>query len=187
MTPINVPRKVAPPITYHHKRGEGRYILPRTALQPGAITRRDFLRFMSHTRQGLPCQCNGTPHYCWDWLGRPGADGYGKFPWRGHTYGAHRFAYIVLKGAIPDDLVPDHLCRHPLCCNPACLDIVSQRINNLRGDGPCAQLARQTHCKHGHLLEGKNLLPWAVKRGRRVCRTCTHIAKRNYLARKGLL
>jgi hypothetical protein len=54
--------------------------------------------------------------------------------------------------------------------NPGHLDIVSQRLNLLRGDGLSANNARKVFCKRGHPLAGDNLI--LTKGGLRGCRTC---------------
>lgn len=106
---------------------------------------------------------------CWLWH-RPDAYGYGAFTIRrGMIVKAHRFAYELFVGPIPDGLDLDHLCRVRHCVNPAHLEPVTRRENALRGVGPTAVNARKSHCIHGHpLTEGQ---------GRRICRTCN--AERN--------
>ena len=44
--------------------------------------------------------------------------------------------------------------------------------------------SQRTHCPRGHKLEGMNLLPSAVKVGRRACRSCAQA--RSYLHKKGV-
>lgn len=87
-----------------------------------------------------------SPGACWPWKGSMSSLGYGLF-WR---LRAHRVAYVLVKGAIPDGLMLDHLCRNKSCCNPDHLEAVTQRVNVLRGDSPSAQGARKTHCLRGH-------------------------------------
>lgn len=156
------------------KDGEGRLKAPRTALQPGAITRREWLRFLYYTTIGDVCQCNETPHRHWFWNGtRDTTGGYGTFMWRGHLYKAHRFACVALGKAIPESWQPDHLCRIRHCVQPQCLEVVTKRINVLRGIGPTAQMAQKTHCVNGHLLEGDNLRQSPLQKdGHRKCRLC---------------
>ena len=60
-------------------------------------------------------------------------DGYGVFEVAGIRWGAHRAAYIVSKGDIPDGLRLDHLCRVRNCCNPDHLEPVTQAENTRRG------------------------------------------------------
>src|SRR5215217_4530196 len=57
---------------------------------------------------------------CWLWTGaRTKRGGYGRFGLNGGKVPAHRFAYEILVGPIPDNLEPDHLCRVTNCVNPA--------------------------------------------------------------------
>lgn len=113
---------------------------------------------------------------CWNWLGRL-SDGYGRFWINREPFRAHRVAYLLEIGEIPEGLQLDHLCRNRSCVNPAHLEVVDSRTNALRGIGPAAQNARKTHCAHGHPLSGTNLrVHRAVSRGiayqARVCRNC---------------
>lgn len=80
---------------------------------------------------------------------------------------AHRVAYEIAKGPIPDGLCVDHLCRNHGCINPFHLEAVTWGENVLRGIGHGARAARQTLCKRGHEFR-----PNRSKRGYRVCRTC---------------
>ena len=74
------------------------------------------------------------------------ADGYGRF-WDGeHTGSAHRFAYELWVGPIPDGLHLDHLCRVRHCVNPDHLEPVNNRENTLRGTGPTAVHATKVNC-----------------------------------------
>jgi hypothetical protein len=61
----------------------------------------------------------GGPDDCWPWI--PGTDkhGYGRFHIRPKSVLAHRFAYELVNGPIPDGLRACHTCNHPPCCNPA--------------------------------------------------------------------
>lgn len=116
---------------------------------------------------------------CWEWQGTRDR-GYGRcFVGRPKRYSpAHRVAYELAVGPIPEGLTLDHLCRNPGCVNPAHLEPVTNRENILRGVGITAQRARQTHCKRGHLLEGDNLLSAARRHQWRACRTCYNEWKR---------
>lgn len=117
-----------------------------------------------------------TPGACWEWTASLTSTGYGQFNDGSRIRTAHRFAYELVVGPVPDGLVLDHLCRNATCINPAHLEPVTQRENIMRSPtAPPALNARKTHCKHGHELDGANLrirerpnrLP------ERVCRTCT--------------
>ncbi len=86
---------------------------------------------------------------------------------------AHRAAYELYVGPIPEGLTIDHLCRNTLCVNPAHLEAVTMRENILRGTGPSAQAARKTHCLRGHPFDDGNTLFRAT--GKRVCRACQRV------------
>jgi hypothetical protein len=79
---------------------------------------------------------------CWLWTGAK-SKGYGSFRPDNKTNGwAHRFAYELLVGPIPDGLHIDHLCRVPACVNPAHMEIVTLVENVLRGNSIPAVRAR---------------------------------------------
>ncbi len=103
---------------------------------------------------------------CFPWKGGRTAKGYGKF----RAFRAHRVAYTLARGPIPDGLDLDHLCRNRLCCNPAHLEAVPAKVNILRGEGACARKARQTHCQHGHEFTPANIL--RKRNGGRECKQC---------------
>lgn len=69
---------------------------------------------------------------CWLWTGAPHL-GYGRFSRgrSGATY-AHRVAYELLVGPIPDGLTLDHLCWNTLCVNPDHLEPVTRAENTRR-------------------------------------------------------
>lgn len=54
---------------------------------------------------------------CWLWTGS--GDPYGAFSLNGNRMGAHRAAFILAYGSIPDGLHVMHLCDVPCCVNPA--------------------------------------------------------------------
>lgn len=125
---------------------------------------------------------------CWLWKGATNGDGrYGMVGGRGKGLEqAHRVAYEMAHGAIPDGLVIDHLCRTTLCVNPDHLEPVTQAENIMRGVAPTALNARKTHCKRGHEFTPENT--YVMTNGGRTCRTCareaTREAQRRYRARK---
>lgn len=119
------------------------------------------------------------PYRCWLWTaasaGRPGAK-YGRFfagerSAGGHPRAAqaHRVAYELLVGPIPEGLEIDHLCRNTLCVNPDHLEPVSNLENQRRGFSPMQDQRKQTHCKRNHPFNEKNTYHW---HGMRRCRVC---------------
>ncbi len=113
---------------------------------------------------------------CWEWQASL-CQGYGQFggggeavrPVSERSQRAHRIAWALLVGPIPDGLTLDHLCRNRKCVNPTHLEPVAERVNILRGFSPPAENALATVCAHGHPLEGSNVYRW---KHRRYCRAC---------------
>lgn len=65
---------------------------------------------------------SGGPRACWLWTGAKNAYGYGvmKGPRRGpRVWGAHRVAYELTHGTIPEGMLVCHRCDVRACCNPA--------------------------------------------------------------------
>lgn len=122
---------------------------------------------------------------CWRWTGCRNYAGYGAFTVGRKNLRAHRVAWELCVGQIPPGQVPDHLCRNRACVNPSHLELVTVKVNTLRGDGPTAILARKTHCKNNHELTGENLRRSALKRGMRECCTCFLAYQRAWRAKKG--
>lgn len=111
----------------------------------------------------------GSGDRCWLWAGTVRPDGYGAFQYDGVRVMAHRAAYEMLVGPIPDGLDLDHLCRVRNCIRPTHLEPVTRRVNVLRGVGPSAQAARRDECANGHEYTEESTY-WY--RGYRMCRVC---------------
>ena len=75
---------------------------------------------------------------CATWTGVLDRHGYGKFVvkagGRARQTGAHRAAWLAARGPIEGGLVIDHLCRNRACVNVEHMELVSNRVNTLRGD-----------------------------------------------------
>lgn len=71
---------------------------------------------------------------CWVWTAARTSKGYGQFRIGPRPVRAHRYAYTLLVGPIPDGLQLDHLCRNRLCVNPGHLEPVTNWENTLRGE-----------------------------------------------------
>ncbi len=73
------------------------------------------------------------PNGCWQWQGDKSKKGYGRF-WVGNKFAqAHRYAYELIKGPIPEGLEIDHLCHNPGCVNPDHMQLVTGQENIERG------------------------------------------------------
>lgn len=118
---------------------------------------------------------------CWLWTAGKTGQGYGAFRAGLALARAHRFVYELLVGPIPDGLELDHLCRVHSCVNPDHLELVTHRVNTLRGLAPTALNAKKTHCPQGHPYGEENTRWW---RGHRICRACHRARQRVRQARK---
>lgn len=119
---------------------------------------------------------------CWEWRGHFGGSqwaiggGYGRISIWGSGRSAHRTAWIIENGSIPEGLQIDHLCRNRGCVNPEHLEPVTAKVNTLRSLNPAAVNARKTHCPQGHPYDSTNTL-WGAS-GDRHCRACRKIYDR---------
>ncbi len=108
---------------------------------------------------------------CWLWRGCLSKYGYGHFCANGrkNTF-VHRYSFTLHGGQMIDGLQIDHLCRVRNCVNPQHLELVTRRMNLLRGESPSGQNARKSHCGKGHPFSGDNL--YIFPNGDRACRQC---------------
>ena len=59
------------------------------------------------------------PDECWPWVATRLPKGYGILGHRPRNFYAHRIAWELVYGEIPDGLFVCHKCDNPPCCNPA--------------------------------------------------------------------
>jgi hypothetical protein len=126
---------------------------------------------------------------CWLWRGTRRPAGYGTFykareVTRKNAL-AHRMAYELMVGPIPEGLVIDHLCRNPPCVNPSHLEPVTIGENARRGFLGVkrkAERAAVTACPQGHAFSPVNTL--IDKHGHRRCRVCDRTRRK--IARRRL-
>ena len=107
---------------------------------------------------------------CWIWTDAPDQHGYGSFRLGHRKVRAHRVAYEIGVGPIPEGLTIDHLCRVRLCVNPAHLEAVTMSENVKRGQAARRRPDADTHCCHGHELRAAG----------KKCRICARRAERKY-------
>lgn len=129
-------------------------------------------RFMQYIEK----QPNGG---CWLWTGGLSNGGYGKFQIDPKTRLAHRVAYEIFIGPVPEGAQLDHLCRQRRCCNPSHLEPVACKENIRRG----ASVTKQ-FCVHGHERTPENI--YVYPDGRRRCILCRriHDMQPKYAARR---
>jgi hypothetical protein len=119
---------------------------------------------------------------CWLWRGRTDRDGYGRIFVHGRSWQAHRLAFELCIGPIPDGLVLDHLvCDRPGCIRPDHVKPSTPYQNTMRGNSPPAKNARKVACDHGHPFDERNTYRW---QSRRNCRACNRVAARRSAERR---
>lgn len=132
---------------------------------------KDFRRFWSKVLIG-----DG----CWEWQAYRTPLGYGRYGVRQDgerkIRGAHRVAYEMIIGRIPEGLDLDHLCRNPPCVRPDHLEAVTTQVNLIRGDTFNAHNAAKTHCPQGHEYTPENTYRWRAGRRCRRCHTDQEMA-----------
>jgi len=123
---------------------------------------------------------HSDPTKCWLWTAatiRSGKRRYGYFHFgkSGEHVLAHRFSYeLHYHVTIPEGMTIDHVkvrgCTNTLCVNPHHLEVVTQKVNLLRGVSPSALHAKKTHCPQGHPYDEENT--YVYPSGGRKCRIC---------------
>jgi hypothetical protein len=153
------------------------------------LTEKDMQRFWS--KVSLPITADG----CMIWRAGKSTAGYGRFYLfkvpgeysggykRIYTF-AHRVAYTIMNGPIPDELEIDHTCGNRPCVRPDHLEAVTQAENMERS----LHGSRKDFCKNGHEFNEKNTYIHVNKYSGQVtrnCRICNNAArKRRRLAGK---
>lgn len=115
---------------------------------------------------------------CYVWAAKIGARGYGQFYLNGRTERAHRAAWKLYVGPIPDGMKVLHHCDFPPCVNwERCLFLGTLQDNaqDMIAKNRHAQLSK-THCPTGHPYAGDNVYLFLGKYRR--CRTCDRNRRR---------
>lgn len=123
---------------------------------------------------------------CWIWMGTTTQKGYGRLMINYKTIRAHRLAYEVFKGPIPENILVCHQCDIPTCINPNHLflgtsnDNIQDIIIKRRWFN-----SNKIHCKRGHnIMDENNIYRRPNNPIWRFCKQCRRERTREY--EKGL-
>lgn len=94
------------------------------------------------------------PAQCWEWTGAGKGNGYGSVSVARQNTPAHRVAYELFCGPVPEGADVCHTCDNRFCVNPDHLFVGSrqQNMDDMRLKGRGAGGARK-HLKEGHVQE----------------------------------
>lgn len=137
-------------------------------LPPAEAQVRIAARFWSRVKKG-----DG----CWLWCGTRSTRGYGQFTILRKPSAAHRVAWELVRGPIPEGVDVCHHCDNPPCVNPDHL-FIGTRSDNMRDAVRKGRLVppinvSKSHCRHGHALTPEN--SYFRADGSRSCRECGRI------------
>jgi hypothetical protein len=129
------------------------------------LSERDLERFLAKI-------IRGSKEECWIWTGKPDSKGYGHFGISAWPYQAHRIAYQLAIGPIPEGRQVHHNCDIRNCVNPHHLEALTVVEHIDKTSGHPKNL---THCKRGHEFTKENT---ALYKGIRRCKACTSYRQR---------
>lgn len=106
----------------------------------------------------------GDPEACWEWKGKRQLNGYGSMTYKTKQLLAHRVAYTLYKGPIPDGLFVLHACDNPPCVNPAHL-LVGTHQENIEDARRKGRLKRRKtpHAPANHIRKAVSPRKFAAK------------------------
>jgi hypothetical protein len=116
---------------------------------------------------------------CWRWTGYTTPFGHGSASFKKKSHVAHKVAWAMFRGPLPDGLHLHHQtespvnCMGPNCVNPDHLLPLTPRdhVVHYTPSNITAIRRNQTHCIRGHELSGDNLYIYPGTTKRR-CRAC---------------
>jgi hypothetical protein len=165
--PIHPPRLAAPSDAHRSvvpAANGGHRGAPRTTSAGSRTRRPDFWTAVDQS---------GGSDACWPWQRHRNPEGYGVTKLAGFRR-AHRLAWCLTNGPIPDGMLVCHTCDNPPCCNPAHLFLGTESDNRqdmlAKGRGP----QPWTTCRRGHELTDDN----RRRRPGRGCRICHRLQSR---------
>lgn len=116
---------------------------------------------------------------CWNWKGGDNGQGYRRISVNGEIAYAHRLAWTIFRGDIPNGLCVCHHCDNPSCVRPDHLFLGTKADNNIDRiiKGRSVYPKKKEFCVHGHPRSGDNL--YIKPNGKRECRTCKRLTRKD--------
>lgn len=132
--------RFACPSTGHRENAERRF---------GVSTPMEDVRRDPSARFWAMVDTSAGPDECWPWIGYLAPNGYGRFTVATDQRArkAHRVAYELAVGPIPDGLLVRHSCDNPPCCNPTHLSVGTQ-VDNMRDARDRGRVADPSLTRH---------------------------------------
>ena len=92
---------------------------------------------------------SGGQDNCWLWTAGTTTGGYGEITYKQKGHYAHRTAYELVIGPIPDGMLVCHKCDNRLCCNPEhfFLGSISDNISDMHAKGRAYHALGERHGK----------------------------------------
>jgi len=106
-------------------------------------------------------------------------NGYSRIRINNKNIQAHRWAWELVNGQIPEGFVIDHICRNRKCVLPEHLRMVTQQENIMAG---LHNIDNRSNCNQGHPFVKENIM--IRKSGKRECAECNRIRARANYAKK---
>jgi hypothetical protein len=128
------------------------------------------------------------PNGCIEFTGNRYRTGYGKLrvgPKGAGVARAHRLAWEINNGPIPEGLFVLHHCDNRICCNPEHL-YVGTKADNMRDMSVRrrSRNAKKSHCVNGHEFTPENTVPRPLTTSGKVGRRCVTCRRDSYLRGK---
>jgi len=88
-----------------------------------------------------------TSNECWNWKAGCFKRGYGQFDYKNKNVKAHRLAWELTHGPIPEGMCVLHHCDNPPCCNPNHLFLGTKKDNtqDMINKGRCTKARGENH------------------------------------------
>lgn len=139
-------------------------------------------RLIPTPSESLAAGLERKPNGCLEWTGCTNEAGYGRLRSSGQKFKAHRLAWMLVNGIIPDGLNVLHHCDNPPCCEttPSATYPDGHLFLGTHADNVADKMAKgrnrtngnekKTHCPKRHEYTPENT--YVYPNGRRSCRKC---------------